>query len=81
MAKFTSERIIPDYYLSSTTELALYLMHLKAYTYISAKAKGKKVLDLGCGLGYGSALLSGKAETAGGAGNESVGGKSAPSSP
>jgi 2-polyprenyl-3-methyl-5-hydroxy-6-metoxy-1,4-benzoquinol methylase len=80
MAKFTSERIIPDYYLSSTTELALYLMHLKAYTYISAKAKGKKVLDLGCGLGYGSAILAEKAESVVGADIDSEAVKSASSS-
>ena len=63
MGKFTSERIIPDYYFSSTTELALYLMHLKAYNHISILAKGKKVLDLGCGLGYGSEILAENAES------------------
>jgi len=55
---FTSERLIPDYYQSSRTELALYLLHIKAYEYVAALADGKNVLDLGCGLGYGTAIIS-----------------------
>jgi SAM-dependent methyltransferase len=35
--------------------------HLAAYRWIAAQAGGKRVLDAGCGEGYGSALLAGVA--------------------
>jgi len=35
--------------------------HLAAYRYAAARAAGKRVLDAGCGEGYGAALLAGVA--------------------
>lgn len=54
--KFTSERIIPDYYFSSFTEFMLYLMHIKSYLALDGIINGT-VLDYGCGLGYGTRII------------------------
>jgi len=35
-----------------------YVNHLRVYQYISQFASGKQVLDVGCGVGYGTALLA-----------------------
>ncbi|HQP91397.1 MAG TPA: class I SAM-dependent methyltransferase, partial [Candidatus Omnitrophota bacterium] len=37
---------------------AVFQSHYAAYKYASGFSKGKKVLDAGCGMGYGSAVLS-----------------------
>ncbi len=39
-------------------EYVLYLRHLKAYDFASRYVKGKSILDVGCGSGYGIAFLS-----------------------
>ncbi|HVU04055.1 MAG TPA: class I SAM-dependent methyltransferase [Polyangiaceae bacterium] len=39
-------------------EYCLYLMHRRAYLEARALAAGKRVLDLGCNVGYGTELLS-----------------------
>jgi SAM-dependent methyltransferase len=50
------ERIVPD-----ETEPGIVALHLKRYEFARPYAKGKNVLDAGCGVGYGTAFL---AETA-----------------
>jgi len=60
--QYTSERIIPEFY-SSKREYILFRMHIESYLYLSGLVKGKKVLDLGCGLGYGSRILADSAES------------------
>jgi SAM-dependent methyltransferase len=39
------------------------LQHLTVYKYIANKSKGKTVLDLGCGTGYGAEIIAEKART------------------
>lgn len=50
---FTGERMIPELNKGKT----LYYEHLLRYLFSSQFVKHKKVLDLGCGSGYGSRIL------------------------
>lgn len=52
------ERFIPGEGPSMTA-----LEHLHRYHFVLALVKGMSVVDLGCGIGYGSALLAGKARS------------------
>lgn len=53
MAEFTGERIIPG-----QVDDDLLNEHLARYAFASRLARGKRVLDAGCGTGYGSAELA-----------------------
>lgn len=53
MAEFTGERVIPG-----EVDVDLLNEHLARYTFASRLARGKRVLDAGCGAGYGSAELA-----------------------
>jgi SAM-dependent methyltransferase len=50
------ERIVPD-----ETEPGVVASHLKRYAFALRRCEGRDVLDLGCGVGYGSAFLAGAA--------------------
>ncbi len=50
---FTGERFIPH-----RTDPFLALEHYHRYCFASRFARGKRILDIGCGEGYGSAFLS-----------------------
>jgi len=50
---FTGERFVPH-----QTDPLLALEHYHRYYFASRFAQGKRILDFGCGEGYGSALLS-----------------------
>ena len=50
--EFTGERVIPD-----VVEPALWHEHVSRYMYAAGVARGKRVLDAGCGTGYGTACL------------------------
>lgn len=52
--KFTGERMIPD----KNKGYTFYYEHLLRYLFAQQFAKGKSVLDAGCGTGYGSYLLN-----------------------
>ena len=52
MAEFTGERVIPG-----QVDTDLWNEHLARYLFAARLARGKKVLDLGCGAGYGTAAL------------------------
>jgi 2-polyprenyl-3-methyl-5-hydroxy-6-metoxy-1,4-benzoquinol methylase/glycosyltransferase involved in cell wall biosynthesis len=52
-AAFMRERYVPG----TWSELAAY-EHLPRYAFAARFARGKRVLDFGCGAGYGSALLA-----------------------
>lgn len=55
--RFTGERVIPE-----LPELRVtYLQSLAAYEYAATMAAGRRVVDAGCGEGYGAALLAGPA--------------------
>jgi SAM-dependent methyltransferase len=51
-AEFTGERIIPG-----QVDVDLWNEHLARYAFAARAAAGKRVLDVGCGTGYGSAAL------------------------
>jgi SAM-dependent methyltransferase/uncharacterized protein YoxC len=53
MLEFTGERVIPG-----AVDPDLWNEHLARYLFASRLARSKRVLDLGCGTGYGSAELA-----------------------
>ena len=53
MAEFTGERVIPG-----QVDVDLLNEHMARYTFAARLARGKRVLDAGCGAGYGSAELA-----------------------
>jgi len=55
MLKATGERLVPD----EQREELVYAEHLARYRFASQFAAGLRVLDAGCGEGYGTALLHG----------------------
>jgi SAM-dependent methyltransferase len=62
MAEFTGERLIPG-----QVDIDLLNEHMARYTFAVRLATGKRVLDAGCGAGYGSAELARVAERVTGA--------------
>jgi SAM-dependent methyltransferase len=53
----TGERTLPDV----PAENYWYRRHLVVYEWIAARARGRRVVDMACGEGYGSDLLAGAA--------------------
>ena len=53
MVEFTGERVIPGQVNDD-----LWSEHVARYAFASRFADGKRVLDAGCGAGYGSAELA-----------------------
>lgn len=53
MSEFTGERVIPG-----QVEPDLWAEHIARYAFAARFAAGKRVLDLGCGTGYGTAELA-----------------------
>lgn len=53
MSEFTGERVIPG-----QVEDDLWAEHIARYAFAARLAAGKRVLDLGCGTGYGTAELA-----------------------
>jgi len=62
MPEFTGERVIPG-----EVDADLLNEHLARYTFAARLAHGKRVLDAGCGAGYGSAELAQTADFVAGA--------------
>lgn len=58
----SGERVIEDAYRNSLGGYVIYLMHMASYRFARNYCAGLRVLDLGCGSGYGAATL---ADTAG----------------
>ncbi|ASK32586.1 hypothetical protein CEY12_21970 [Chryseobacterium sp. T16E-39] len=56
--KDTGERHILSENFNNKSELYLHLMHIATYEYARNFVKNKKVLDFGCGSGYGTHMLS-----------------------
>lgn len=59
----TGERHILNENCNNKSEFYLHLMHIATYEYAKNFVKNKKVLDFGCGSGYGTELLSENAES------------------
>ena len=55
--EFTGERVVPG-----QTDVDLMNEHLARYSFAEALVAGKRVLDAGCGVGYGSARLARSAD-------------------
>src|ERR1051325_2876469 len=53
LSEFTGERVIPG-----QVDVDLLNVHLARYAFAARLARGKRVLDAGCGAGYGSAELA-----------------------
>jgi len=62
LAEFTGERLIPG-----QVDVDLLNEHMARYAFAARLAHGKRVLDAGCGAGYGSAELAGLATSVCGA--------------
>ena len=59
MLKFTGERIVPEAKnCEPNFAQKMYMEHSARYRFAAQIAAGRSVLDIGCGVGYGSALLS-----------------------
>jgi ubiquinone/menaquinone biosynthesis C-methylase UbiE len=54
----TSERVIEEHYVQSRDSYLIYLMHVATYRFAAPYLAGARVLDLGCGTGYGTAMLA-----------------------
>lgn len=61
--KDTGERHILNENFNNKSELYLHLMHIATYEYARNFVKNKKVLDYGCGSGYGTHMLSENTES------------------
>lgn len=61
--KDTGERHILNENFNNKSEFYIHLMHIATYEYAKNFVKGKKVLDYGCGSGYGTKMLSENAES------------------
>src|SRR5690348_14681209 len=54
--------IVEEYHASAEDHL-IYLMHMASYAFAERYSRGKRVLDFGCGSGYGSALIAKNADS------------------
>ena len=54
----TGERVLEDAYMRSLGAYTIYAMHAASYAFVQAICTGKKVLDFGCGSGYGTRRIS-----------------------
>ncbi|MGQ0799359.1 MAG: class I SAM-dependent methyltransferase [Pseudomarimonas sp.] len=54
----TGERMIEDAYHRSRSAYVIYLTHSASYDYAQPHCRDKRVLDLGCGSGYGAARMA-----------------------
>lgn len=54
----TGERMIVEHYHSSPEDYVIYVMHIATYNFAEQFTEGRRVLDYGCGSGYGAARIS-----------------------
>lgn len=59
MAEFTGERLVPG-----QVDVDLWNEHFSRYSFAARLARRKRVLDIGCGMGYGTAELAKLAQSA-----------------
>lgn len=60
----TTERVTIDEYVESEGDYVIYSLHKATYEFARLFTEGKKVLDLGCGTGYGTAAIASSASEA-----------------
>src|SRR5690606_487148 len=56
------ERMVLEHYRSSPEDYVIYLLHIATYDFAERFTMGKRVLDYGCGSGYGAARIARSAE-------------------
>ena len=57
--KFTGERLVPGATdVEPTLQRKMYQEHLNRYLFARSFVRGKRVLDMACGVGYGSEILA-----------------------
>lgn len=54
----TGERMLTEHYRSSPEDYVIYLLHMATYRFAMRHTAGMRVLDYGCGSGYGSAQIA-----------------------
>jgi ubiquinone/menaquinone biosynthesis C-methylase UbiE len=54
----TGERVVESSYLTSAGGYLIYLMHMAAYRLAEPFCRGKRVIELGCGTGYGASHIA-----------------------
>lgn len=54
----TGERVIEDAYHRSIGAYVIYVMHAASYRFAETFCMGRRVIDLGCGSGYGAARIA-----------------------
>lgn len=54
----TGERMIEESYRQTLAGQAIYLMHVASYDFVLPFCRNRRVLDLGCGSGYGAARVA-----------------------
>ena len=54
----TGERVIENAYFQNREAYAIYVMHAASYAFAERHCAGRRVLDLGCGSGYGVGRLA-----------------------
>ena len=72
--ELTGERTLPDV----PEENYWYRRHLAVYRWIAERCAGRRVVDMACGEGYGSAVLAERARDGGGRGREPGGARARP---
>lgn len=60
----TGERVIEDAYLDTAGAYVIFQMHAASYAFVEHYCRGRRVLDLGCGSGYGTHRIAGVAASA-----------------
>lgn len=59
----TGERVIEEAYYRSRAAYVIYVLHAASYSFAESYCAGARVIDLGCGSGYGAARIAKVART------------------
>lgn len=55
----TGERVVPEWVAEDDVLARVFLeQHLRRYETVAATVRGRRVLDVGCGVGYGAAMMA-----------------------
>lgn len=54
----SGERVMENMYKRSLGAYTIYMMHIASYRFVEKICTGRRVLDYGCGSGYGAKLIS-----------------------